>query len=111
MKVSQFDKAVWMVVANIPSGCVMSYGEVARAAGYPRHARMVSKAMSRSEHDLPWHRVVRGDGRIAFSKGSAAYKSQVSLLEREGLAIHQGKVSRDAESTKAYLDRVLWLGD
>jgi methylated-DNA-protein-cysteine methyltransferase-like protein len=49
-----FDQAIWAIVTNVPPGRVMSYGEVARAAGYPRHARMVSKAMSRSTEPLPW---------------------------------------------------------
>ena len=45
---NKFDRAIWKVVSAIAPGSVMAYGEVARAAGYPRHARMVSKAMSRS---------------------------------------------------------------
>ena len=49
----QFDQAVWEVVAGIPAGQVMAYGEVARVAGYPRHARMVSQAMARCPDALP----------------------------------------------------------
>ena len=61
----KFDQAIWKVVANIKPGRVMAYGEVARAAGYPRHARMVSQAMTRSTTPLPWHRVLRSDRRLA----------------------------------------------
>jgi methylated-DNA-protein-cysteine methyltransferase related protein len=108
---SQFDSAIWHVVSNIPHGCVMSYGEVARAAGYPRHARMVSKAMSRSRLPLPWHRVLRSDGRIAFAIGSDVYEIQKNLLQREGLLIVDGKVSQGRETSKARLDRLLWCQD
>ena len=66
---AKFDKAIWKMVSSIKSGRVMSYGQVARAAGYPRHARMVSKAMSRSEEPLPWYRVIRSDYTFAFDVG------------------------------------------
>ena len=78
---NKFDTAIWKVVSSISSGRVMGYGEVARAAGFPRHARMVSKAMSRSPEQLPWYRVVRSDRTLAFDVGSEAYKKQRSLLE------------------------------
>ena len=39
---AQFDEAVCKIISNIPLGQVMAYGEIAKAAGYPRHARMVS---------------------------------------------------------------------
>jgi methylated-DNA-protein-cysteine methyltransferase-like protein len=68
-KQAKFDQAIWKVVASIPAGQVMGYGEVAHAAGYPRHARMVSKAMSRSPEPLPWHRVVRSNRTLAFDVG------------------------------------------
>jgi len=58
---NKFDTAIWKVVSSISNGRVMGYGEVARAAGFPRHARMVSKAMSRSPEQSPWYRVVRSD--------------------------------------------------
>jgi len=54
----KFDQAIWRTVSGIKPGRVMSYGQVARAAGFPRHARMVSKAMSRSVEPLPWYRVI-----------------------------------------------------
>ncbi len=35
----KFDYAICNVISKIPEGRVMSYGEVAKAAGFPRHAR------------------------------------------------------------------------
>ena len=86
----------------------MSYGEVARAAGYPRHARMVSKAMSRSATELPWYRVVRSDRTIAFEPGSEAYCKQQTLLENEGVQLINGKVVPPESDKNVDLDKLLW---
>ena len=65
---TEFRDAVYQIVAAIPAGQVSSYGAVARQAGFPRHARFVGRLMSQLPHDtqLPWHRVLRSDGRIAL---------------------------------------------
>jgi len=111
MSSDNFDQAVWRVVSNIPPGCVMSYGEVARAAGFPRHARRVSQAMSRCKKALPWHRVLRSDGQIAFAADSEAYQLQKKLLLAEGLRFVNGKISSATNSSKDYLDQLLWSED
>jgi len=113
MAVSQnkFDTAIWKVISNISRGRVMSYGEVARAAGYPRHARMVSKAMSRSSKPLPWYRVVRSDRTLAFEVGSDAYKKQRSLLEEEGVEFTNGKAVPVYSDDDKDLDELLWGPD
>ena len=86
----------------------MSYGQVARFAGYPRHARMVSKAMSRSTEPLPWHRVVKSDRTLAFEVGSEAFNKQKELLEKEGVQFIGGKVvPLDSDEGKD-LDELLW---
>ena len=56
-----YDEQVIGVVAAIPPGRVMSYGDVAEylGAGGPRQ---VGQVMSRSEADLPWWRVIHADG-------------------------------------------------
>ena len=105
---NKFDKSIWETVANIAAGQVMSYGEVARAAGFPRHARMVSKAMCRSATTLPWYRVVRSDRTLAFEPGSEAYNRQKGLLEKEGIQIINGKVIPLESDETVDLDRLLW---
>ena len=104
----KFDPAIWKVVSHIKAGRVMSYGEVAHAAGYPRHARMVSKAMSRSPTALPWHRVVRSNRILAFKVGSDAYKKQANILQREGVKIKEGKVIPVRSDNDISLDELLW---
>ena len=103
---NQFDRRVWQVVAAIPSGRVMGYGEVARAAGFPRYSRMVSGALGRSPEPLPWYRVVRSDRTIAFEVGSEAYREQAQLLKQEGVRFDGRKII-EAEGDDS-LDRLLW---
>lgn len=104
----KFDQAIWDVVSQIPSGQVMSYGEVSRAAGFPRHARMVSRAMSRSSMPLPWFRVVRSNRMLAFDVDSEYYKKQANLLKKEGVHIVKGKVIPLQSDNDKDLDELLW---
>jgi methylated-DNA-protein-cysteine methyltransferase-like protein len=104
----KFDPAIWRVVSQINTGRVMSYGEVARAAGYPRHARMVSKALARSTEALPWHRVVRSNRTLAFDMASDAYKKQARLLKGEGVKIIKGNVIPIKSDADTSLDELLW---
>ena len=77
-----FRDAVYQIVAAIPSGAVSSYGAVPRQAGFPRHARFVGRLMSQLPKDtrLPWHRVLRGDGRIALA-GAPAGEIQILIVQ------------------------------
>lgn len=104
----KFDIAVWEVVSGITPGHVMSYGEVARLAGFPRHARMVSRAMSRSTSDLPWYRVLRSDRSLAFEPGSEAYNRQKTLLQNEGVKFINGKAVTEGSGEAVDLDKLLW---
>lgn len=56
-----FVEAVFAVVADIPPGCALTYGQVAAAFG-SRSARGVGKVMANYGGDLPWWRVVRSGG-------------------------------------------------
>lgn len=104
----KFDEAIWKTVSRIAVGRVMSYGEVAKMAGYPRHARMVSKAMGRSVEPLPWYRVVKADRTLAFKVGSDAYNKQQGLLEEEGVQITDGKVVPVESDEDTDLDELIW---
>ncbi|MCL2315735.1 MAG: MGMT family protein [Actinomycetia bacterium] len=56
------------IVARIPPGRVMTYGMLATAAGRPgaaRHAGLV--AACATSPGLPWHRVVRAGGALAWT--------------------------------------------
>ena len=51
---------IWQVVAQIPAGRVISYGDVAKRAGLPGYARFVGTTLGILPKDtrLPWHRVL-----------------------------------------------------
>ena len=103
---------IWQAVAAIPAGRVMSYGQVAAAAGMPRRARFVSKALKEAPDDLqlPWYRVIRSDGSIAFPAGTQAHRKQARLLKAEGVEVKQGKVRLKPEQQVDDLDFLLWSG-
>ena len=107
-KGKKFNESVWEVVTDISPGRVLSYGDVARIAGFPRRARMIAGAMRRSPEPLPWHRVVRSNLTIAFEAGSEPYLEQETLLLNEGVIIRDGKIIPVASDKGRELDDVLW---
>ncbi len=98
---------ILQVVRRIPRGQVLGYGEVARRAGLPGRARLAAKVLSENnDPDLPWHRVLRSDGRIALPAGSSGFNTQVERLRAEGLTVTAGRV-RGAKPA-ADVDELVW---
>lgn len=81
-----FRARVLAVVARIPAGQVMTYQEVAAAAGSPRAARAVGQIMARNnDPSVPCHRVVRSDGTPGgYNRGAL---NKVLKLKAEGAGI------------------------
>ena len=77
-------------VFRIPKGKVSTYGEVARAAGFPRAARRVAWALHHAPPGLPWHRVVGAGGRILLPGESGM--EQRMRLAAEGVAFRGERV-------------------
>ncbi len=83
------------MIRNIPRGQVLGYGEVALRAGLPGRARLVARLLgTNADPQLPWHRVLRSDGRIAMPEGSAGWREQSQRLRAEGVAVEKGRVKR-----------------
>ncbi|HET6679896.1 MAG TPA: MGMT family protein [Gemmatimonadaceae bacterium] len=84
---SDRNSRIWAVVRRIPRGRVATYGQIARLAGLPGHARQVGYAL----HDLPsgsrvpWHRVINAQGRISRRADGSAGIDQRMLLLNEGV--------------------------
>ncbi|MEE7548129.1 cysteine methyltransferase, partial [Xanthomonas sp. Kuri4-1] len=55
---------------------------------------------------LPWHRVLRSDGRIALPEGSPGFREQSRRLRAEGVAVERGRVKRSKPADT--LDAALW---
>ena len=101
---------IYDTIRDIPSGCVASYGQVAEIAGIPRGARQVGYALRQlpDGHDVPWHRVLQASGRIAFEKGSRAYREQGKRLANEDVAVISGRVDMRKYRWQPDLDELLW---
>lgn len=95
-----FRQRVYDIVAQIPRGRVMSYGQIAALCGSPRAARIVGGVAHFGDPDLPWQRVVRKDGRLAagYPGGVEGHKQ---VLVQEGVAVSQ--------EFKVDIDRLLWI--
>ena len=81
-RIGMFDR-IRATIAKIPRGKVATYGQVARAAGYPGAARQVVWALQ-GAYALPWHRVLGAGGRIRLP-GHAGQEQRLKL-ELEGVA-------------------------
>lgn len=86
-----FTVRVLEVIKAIPEGYVMTYGQIAAAAGSPRGARQVVRILHSlsAAHGLPWHRVVNAKGEIALPEGEGRYMQQL-YLEQESIEIGLG---------------------
>lgn len=80
---SKFRDKVKDVVRKIPRGKVMSYKEVATAAGNPAAARAVANTMAQNfDPHIPCHRVIRSDGGLGgYNRGGQAAKRDILLSE------------------------------
>jgi methylated-DNA-protein-cysteine methyltransferase-like protein len=76
-------------IRKIPKGKVSTYGDVARAAGFPGRARQVAWALNNSR-GLPWHRVVGAGGKILLP-GEQGLEQRMRL-ETERVAFRAGRV-------------------
>ena len=89
-----FYAQIYAIVARIPHGEVVSYGQIARMLGRPRAAREVGRAMRHCPEDLPWQRVIMADGSIA---GGLYADIRRALLHDEGVPfLSDGRVNMEA---------------
>jgi alkylated DNA nucleotide flippase Atl1 len=94
-----YAQRVLEVVARIPSGRVVAYGDIARALG-EGGARNVGTVMSRYGADVPWWRVIRADGRPPQGHDSVA----IEHWRAEGTPMVRGLV----EGGRADMARARW---
>lgn len=80
------------VIAKVPRGRVITYGQAAEAAGFPRAARLTVRALY-GGIGLPWHRVVAAGGRIALTGQDGV--EQRLRLGLEGVTFRGGRVRMD----------------
>lgn len=105
------EQSIFQAIRAIPRGRVAAYGEVASRAGLPGRARLVGKVLRESPASarLPWHRVLRASGHLAFPSGSEAAAEQLRRLEAEGVTAMNGRVpDRFFAWRGTDLDEALW---
>jgi methylated-DNA-protein-cysteine methyltransferase-like protein len=91
MTTKAFNKRVWAIVAKLPPGQVISYGQLAILAGRPGAPRLAGRAMREAPEGLPCHRVVRSDG--SLSPADMFHGLQRQMLEQEGVCfLKSGRV-------------------
>ena len=90
---------VHTIVAEIPEGRVMTYGQIAAICGSPRAARIVGGIAHYGDQSLPWHRVVKKDGSLAEGYPGGVTNHQKHLLA-EGV---------EFENNKVIMSNYLWI--
>lgn len=99
---NDFTKRVLDIVARIPRGKLMTYSQVAKAAGSPRAYRAVGSILNRNYRQREWqlpledfepvpcHRVIRSDGYVGgYARGN---KEKEKILALEGHVIDKHKI-------------------
>jgi methylated-DNA-protein-cysteine methyltransferase-like protein len=76
------DERIIAVIRSLREGEVVTYGEIAEDAGFPKLSRLVGRLLATVDDDLPWWRVVNASGRLV----PGHEREQVRLLRREGVA-------------------------
>ena len=82
----QFAQRVYAIVAQIPKGRIMTYGQIAALCGSAQASRIVGGIAHYGPPDLPWQRVVNKKGGLAagYYGGREGHKKD---LEAEGIQI------------------------
>ena len=101
---------IWNTIAAIPSGRVASYGQIGELAGFARGARLVARALryAPKEMNLPWHRVLNAQGKIAIPANSPSHKEQARRLVSEDVPFLRGRVDMARYRWQPDLDEMMW---
>lgn len=97
-----FTQRVCALVSQIPTGRLMTYGQIAALCGNARAARIVGGIAHFGPPDLPWQRVVNKKGGLAagYCGGREGHKKD---LESEGIL-----VSGDSDNYYVDVAALLW---
>jgi methylated-DNA-protein-cysteine methyltransferase-like protein len=89
--VNEREQRILDVIRSVGAGEVVTYGDIADDAGYPKQSRLVGRLLSLNDDpDLPWWRVVNSVGRLV----PGHEKEQAARLRGEGVTVRNGKVRR-----------------
>ncbi len=94
-----FRERVEAVVAQIPTGRVMTYGQIAALCGNARAARIVGGIAHFGDPALPWQRVVNKQGGLAAGY-PGGWRGHKEVLEAEGVTV--------TDDFRVDIGRLLW---
>lgn len=94
---NELQRQILEVVALIPFGKVATYGQIAKLAGLPKHARLVGTVLKNLDEgsQLPWHRVINSQGKVStINLDENGENRQLKLLKNEGVLLENHKIKR-----------------
>ncbi len=93
---NELHRQILEVIALIPYGKVATYGQIAKLAGLPKHARLVGYVLKHLDKssEIPWYRVINSQGKISVTRiNQQGENVQQSLLEQEGVYLINAQVN------------------
>lgn len=85
---SPFSQIVYELALSIPEGTVVTYGDLARAAGGGAMAsRSIGSILGKAPNQraIPWHRIVYAGGKVWLTPEHE--KKRRALYKREGIKV------------------------
>ncbi|HSW79164.1 MAG TPA: MGMT family protein [Candidatus Saccharimonadales bacterium] len=98
-----FKNRVFEIVAQIPKGKVMTYGQIAALCGAAWAAWEVGQIANHGPSDLPWQRVVNKQGGLARGWPNGGAAGHKAALEADGIAV--------SEDFKVDIGKLQWQPD
>ncbi len=85
----KYRERVYRLVRSIPSGRVMTYGQLAELLGEGYTPRTVGFVMHGSDDKTPWHRVINAQGACSTGRIALPHDKQQRMLETEGVQFNK----------------------
>lgn len=86
---AQFAQRVYELVAQIPQGRLMTYGQIAALCGAAWAAWEVGQIANKGPQNLPWHRVVNKQGGLARGWPNGGLDGHRAALKAEGFQVSE----------------------
>ena len=101
-KLSPYQQAILRILAEVPKGKVITYGDLAKelARRDPKWSPSASRAVGTTMKNnpcapqVPCHRVIKSDGTIGNFRGGAkgAVDEKILMLRDEGVTVTSGRI-------------------
>jgi methylated-DNA-protein-cysteine methyltransferase related protein len=98
---ASYQERVFKIVRRIPSGRVMTYGQIAELLGEGYTARTVGFCMHSADDETPWHRVINAQGACSTLGLVLPHNKQQLMLEAEGVEFDK--------RGRCHLQTYLWI--